>query len=378
MLEFVSVKNFKSLKEETFELSNLNIFSGINGMGKSSFLQTILLLRQSFEQSGFSGSGFSGFLKGLLLNGYYVNLGNGQDILSRQAETDIIDFVLCFNDDDILEFKFSYDPYSELQPLLKTEPLLNTESFYNIANLSLFNTNFQYLSAERIAPKNSYPMSSLHIQKLKSLGINGEYTAHFIAEYSTKNLPLKELRHEKAGTSLIENLNCWMSEISPDIQVQVEKRKETNTVDLTYLFKEGNKGVLTFKPQNVGFGVTFVLPVLTAILRAKKDDIVIIENPESHLHPAAQATLGKICALAAKGGVQLFIETHSDHFLNGIRVAVKEGLLDPDYIKLYFFERELSSHRSKIYSPKMDENGRIDPWPEGFFDENIKQLEKLL
>jgi predicted ATPase len=133
------------------------------------------------------------------------------------------------------------------------------------------------------------------------------------------------------------------------------------------------------KPTNVGFGLTYVLPVVTAVLFASPGDLLIIENPESHLHPQGQARLGKLFAQSAEQGVQLFIETHSDHVLNGVRVATKQQLISPEKVGIFFFERYLADeHRTEIIQPIIDENGRINKWPPGFFDEWDNQLDELL
>jgi len=132
-------------------------------------------------------------------------------------------------------------------------------------------------------------------------------------------------------------------------------------------------------PPNVGFGLTYVLPVVTAVLFAHPGDLLIIENPESHLHPQGQARLGKLFAQAAEQGVQLFIETHSDHVLNGVRVATKQQLISPENVGIFFFERYLAEeHRTEIIQPIIDENGRINKRPKGFFDEWGNQLDELM
>lgn len=102
----------------------------------------------------------------------------------------------------------------------------------------------------------------------------------------------------------------------------------------------------------------------------------MLENPEAHLHPRGQTTIGKLMALAAAAGVQVIVETHSDHVLNGIRVAVREGLLPPDAAVFHYFSR---SEKGEICidSPRIDAQGKLDNWPEGFFDESVKSLAAL-
>ncbi|HAJ79092.1 MAG TPA: DUF3696 domain-containing protein [Fibrobacteres bacterium] len=367
MLEFLRIQRFKSLSDASFPLAPLSLFSGLNGMGKSSLIQTLLLLRQSFEQNTL-------FSKGLLLKGY-CNLGTGQDILSEHADVNMLEFILTWTGGKPNSFKFEYAAQSDLQPIAKDSAALDRPESY-----SLFNKNFQYLSADRISPKSSYEASDYYIKDMNSLGNHGEYTAHYIAEYGLSPIAIPAFKHKKANSlNLLENIDKWMAEISPGIRIHANLQIAINTVSLSYAYEQGNDVTADFKPQNVGFGLTFVLPVIVAILRSKLGDLLIIENPEAHLHPGGQTIIGKLCALAAHNGVQLFIESHSDHFLNGIRVAVREGLITHDEVRLFFLERsESGSHASTVISPEIDNNGRINTWPQGFFDESDRQLEKLL
>lgn len=369
MIKFIRIQRFKSLNDAQFPLASLNLFSGLNGMGKSSLIQTLLLLRQSGEKNTL-------FNKGLLLKGDYVALGTGQDILAENAEQETIEFILTWNDDNPVHFIFEYDGKSDLQPRSLTVDI--NENLLN--DWSLFGKEFQYLSADRMSPKSSYEVSDYYIRDLNSLGNHGEYTAHYIAEYGRNDLPVKALKHPKSPSlSLLDNLDKWMAEISPSIRIHAVLQPAINAVSLTYAFQQGGEMTADFKPQNVGFGLTFVLPVLTAILRASPGDLVIIENPEAHLHPAGQSVVGRLCAIAAMNGIQLFIETHSDHFLNGVRVAVRENVIAADEVKIFYLERSMASvHESLVVTPEIDEDGRIDTWPEGFFDESDRLLEKLL
>lgn len=367
MLEFIRIQRFKTFNDASFPLASLNLFSGLNGMGKSSLIQTLLLLRQSHEKNTLLD-------KGLLLKGDYVSVGTGQDILSENAEKETIEFTLVWEDNPPVNFVFNYSSKSDLQPLGFKSALQNEEK------LSLFNKNFQYLSADRISPKPAYDASDYYIKDLNSIGNHGEYTAHYIAEYGLNSLSIKALKHPDAPSfSLLDNLDKWMAEISPGIRIHAQLHQAMNTVSLSYAFQQGTEMTADFKPQNVGFGLTFVLPVLVSILRSKPGDMLIIENPEAHLHPGGQSVLGRLSSIAAVSGVQLFIESHSDHFLNGIRVAIKERVIPNQNVKLFYLERSTSSvHEAIVICPEIDEQGRISVWPQGFFDEGDRLLEKLL
>jgi predicted ATPase len=104
---------------------------------------------------------------------------------------------------------------------------------------------------------------------------------------------------------------------------------------------------------------------------------VIIENPEAHLHPKGQSKVGELIGLAASCGVNLYVETHSDHVLNGIRICVKRKLLKPEDLIINYFKRNNNEHTAKISQIPINNNGGIDYWPEGFFDQMDNDFEIL-
>ena len=175
-------------------------------------------------------------------------------------------------------------------------------------------------------------------------------------------------------------MNAWLSVIRPGTRINVTSNLDLSLVGLRYQFLGGIDAGNPFRPTNVGFGLSFLLPVLVAVLSAKPGAMLILENPEAHLHPRGQGEIGKLLALAAGNGVQVIVETHSDHILNGVRLAVKNKLIKPEQVKLLFFHGEVIDDQFKHYilNPRVDENGRIDLWPDGFFDEWDRQLSELL
>ena len=376
MIEFIGIRNFKTLLDANFPLGQLNIFSGLNGMGKSSLIQTLLLLRQSHEKNVL-------WTQGVLLNGDYVNLGTNEDVLSAESEEEAISFVIKWQERKTAShFDFTYDQRSDLLPLaVGNEVTSFSKSFTPASQVALFDSRFRYLSAERLGPRSQHSLSEFSVKHLNSLGKHGEYTVHYMAENARKTLSIEELQHPKANSDVLGlNVDAWMSEITPGLKVNAVTQPHLNSASLSFSFRKGRQHTTEFKPQNVGFGLSYVLPVVVCLLSAKVGDLVIIENPESHLHPAGQAVMGRLCALAAEHGVQLLVESHSDHFLNGVRVAAHEQIIQPDNVQLFFLQRESGSdiHASEVLNPQLDELGRIDEWPEGFFDEWDRQLDRLL
>ena len=370
MIKAISLKNFKSFLDSRIQLSTLNLLTGINGVGKSTLIQALLLLRQSYLKNIFPS-------KGILLNGELFNLGKGGDALSIHSTVPEIYLGIEFSDLPNLDVFLKFVAESDLLPLNKKKSSLKKESFKH----ALFNNSFKYLNAERISPKVSYNVSLFEVEENKSLGIHGEYTSLFLAKYQREPINIESLLHENNPTNtLIEQVSAWLQDISPGINLKSQYYPEIDAAKFNYQFEYGDLTTPEFRPTNVGFGLTYALPIITSILSSQPGDIVIIENPESHLHPSGQFKLGEMLFKAAVGGLQTIVETHSDHVLNGIRVSINKHKKYSDLVNVVFFERDKKSkkHISSILKPKLDDNGRIDSWPVGFFDEWDKSLIQLL
>jgi len=142
---------------------------------------------------------------------------------------------------------------------------------------------------------------------------------------------------------------------------------------------------------DVGCGVSQVLPVLVALVAAKKSQIVYIEQPEIHLHPKASIALANVIASAvtdaAKRGVKVVVETHSDLLLLALQTSVSEHMnkdgLNPEDVILYWFEKitdpkDGTVGATKITKGTLDENGNYDDWPEDFIATTLEQQRKFL
>jgi predicted ATPase len=369
MISFIHIKNFKSLKNIYLKPNNLNLCFGINGMGKSSLLQVFLLLRQSFFKGTLPENGL------LLQGGNLVTIGRGKDAFCQNAGKDEL-MTLEIKDTNGAEFigHFRYESATDILPL---ESLTSN---VELQQASLFTPQFQYLSAEHLSPQTVYPKSEFEVARHKTLGIKGEYAIHYLSHFgSSEKISHQNLHHPNAHSDiLLHQTAAWLGDISPGTKINIEDIKGTDLVRMGIQFETEDGYTNDFLPINVGFGITYVLPLIVALLKAQPDDLILIENPESHLHPKGQTTVGRLMALAAQNGVQIFAESHSDHIINGVRVAVKESLIDKANVSVYYFDRKASSHETKITHIKIDKFGELSNYPEGLLDEWNNLLMRLL
>ena len=362
-IDRVRIKNFKSLRDVDIELSNLNLITGVNSIGKSSFIQTLLLLKQN-EDKFYTLRGS----KVTNINGEYIMLGNKKDILFEEAFKENIEIsVFSKNVNHKLEFNTENLKIENIELLPE-----DGDKTFNI-----FYDDFQYIQTDRVSPSISYSLSDEVIEK-NLIGFRGEYAVHYLAKNRHKSVR-DELKHEDSKTNqLLENVSLWLGEISENIEVKAKIYDELQQVDLKYSYSYDKTITTDYTPLNVGFGITYVLPIIVSILKAKEGDLLIIENPESHLHPKAQSKIAELCAIASASGVQIILETHSDHILNGIRVATKKAILKPEQTKIYYFRKEKNKLETKIEEINIDKNGGIDNYPKGFFDQFDDDLDKLV
>ncbi len=368
MLDQLIVRNFKCLDNVRLPLAPLSVLAGLNGMGKSTVIQALLLLHQSHQTSA------DGSLRRLVLNGPLVNIGTAADALWEGANQEQLALGIMADGQEII-WKFDYqEGDDELR-----SPEVNPRSVPT--DQGLFTDAFHYLRAERFGPRASSPVSSTAVKYRRQIGDDGEYAPFFLATFGTDEIPNLKLHHPHAASTQIRHeLEAWLSEISPHTRVYTEAHKKLDLVSLGFAFASSLGETQHFRATNVGFGISYIMPIILAVLAAGPDTLILLENPEAHLHPRGQVKIGELLALATLGGVQILVETHSDHLLNGIRLAVHTGRVSPDRVRLFFFSREQRENTisTRVSMPQMDAAGRISEWPDGFFDETEKVLRQLL
>lgn len=381
MIKELYIENFKSHLNTHLELSNLNLFTGANGVGKSSIIQALLLLRQS-EQKGV-------LHKGIDLNKPLCEIGTVQDAFNESSNVPYIKLQFKVRDrEDIFTIK-SKDINEK--DLLSTFLDVNKEDsslsfFLEWSENELFGENFQYLSAARLSPQEYYERDDYVVTHKRQISLEkgqAELVAHFLDVYGKEEVKFENLFHPNQNEkSIISQVTAWEKEISSNVNVVINRVGKN--FEIKYNFdREDGLTTSDFKAENVGFGLTYALPIIVAILSAKKGSILIIENPEAHLHPYAQSKLAELMALAAMNDIQLWVETHSDHIINGTLVAIKNFEknargISHDKVKIFHVKRDEKLHAANVIDIPVLEGGRLGQQPEGFFDQIDNDLEKLM
>ncbi|WP_437921495.1 DUF3696 domain-containing protein [Sphingobacterium sp. LRF_L2] len=378
MINKIRLVNFKSHKDTLLDLGHITILSGQNGVGKSSIIQSLLLLRQTHEKHRLH--------EVLELNRPLCFVGRANDVLYRFPNEEFENQIrVVLADEAQTEFSWIFEDAGNQNAtyLKRTNDTSDSEGY---ENLSLFGTDFQYLSAYRNI---EYITDDYEVEVKKQISLNegkGELVAHFLSEFGNKIKVLPGLKHEsEADDFLLSQVSAWEREISANVNVIPVKSGDSH--DIRYSFNVHNSlgPVDELSKKNVGFGLSYVLPVIVAILSAKEGSIILIENPEAHIHPYGVAKLSELMCLAVQAGVQIIVETHSDHIINGTLVQCKvfedtSGTLgvDKSNVKIYHFNRDESEHKAVAIPIEIEEGGRLKNRATGFFDQIGKDLRKLI
>ena len=224
-----------------------------------------------------------------------------------------------------------------------------------------------YISADRLGPQEYYLKST--INKFPNVGAKGEFTVNLLYKKRDDLVNDKLCLGEDAKT-LATQTEEWLNEIFNGAKVEVPS-SESNILELLFNTSTSKD---RFRPANVGFGYSYILPIVVSGLIAKEGEILIVENPEAHLHPKAQSRLAKFLAKVSSCGVQVFIESHSDHILNALRIAVLDDIITHEDLSILYFQQ---NPEQPVVQIRVQPNGGIEEWPEGFFDQMDKDFARL-
>lgn len=362
------IENFKCFSEKTkIRLGNITVCLGSNSVGKSSVIQACILLRQIYEQA-FAYKGTQVRDYNIQLNDVYgLQLGDAEHIKSSRDRKDI-----CLHIDEY-EYSLESIGYSPMEMAVHNRYDIETMSLTE----GLFSKGFYYLNAERTGPRNYQTINS---KMLDNCGVYGENTVHLLSMFGNQKVKASKcfgLDENKKVSTFSKQVEYWMDYIIPGIEINADDMTELRISKMSLRQPALDTGFLS--PYNFGFGISYVLPIVLTGLLAESGSVFLVENPEAHLHPKGQSHIGYFLAIMALSGVQVIVETHSEHILNGIRIAALKSAMKPEDISINFFSIDACGAETKHKVEHIPLNDRMDleAWPEGFLDQEEEDLRTL-
>lgn len=404
-LSEIQVEGFKSLRDRvSVKLGGLTILAGANSSGKSSLMQPLLLLKQTYEPAYDPGP--------LWLGGPNVIFSDVEQLFWSASDAQKRSFTIRINTSQgSVEITFAANgAATDTHPLAITQCVWQ-DGWSNMKDISLApgleeSALHRILSAHKdeteaamvnevmrrratLIPVNKdgdcklyglwqdLPLlfrQLIHVPGLRGnpertykrigsdtfTGVFQEYTASVIFRWQQEHSgSLVALENELYVLELTGKVDARAISAT-DLELRVGRLKGRDTKDMVSI-------------ADVGFGVSQVLPVIVALLAAKPGQIVYLEQPEIHLHPRAQVALAETIARAVNRGVQVIVETHSELLLLGIQRLVAGGELAPEKVSLHWFSRD-DEGVTRVTPATLDEGGAFGEWPVDFSDVSMKAM----
>lgn len=353
-LEKISIINYKCHKETEIALRPMTLLVGTNSSGKSSVIQSLLLAVHNATPS----------LGKSALNGHLVSIGNFSE--ARNLITNAKSFEIGIAGQGE-ELNFEFFPTDDKLENADSRITRKSQTLNNYLDYS--NKNVHYLSAHRIGGQDLYVKN---FDNYDMYGLNGEYAIDYYQHH--KSSPIDEFLIKNPDSDTLESqVNYWLEYIF-DHTIATSALSGTDKVKSEYILKTGK----SIRPKNIGSGISFVISIVIICLSSKKGDLIIIENPEIHLHPKAQSMLTEFFVLIANSGRQLVIESHSDHIFNGLRVSLYNKIIKLEDLSINFFTLAKDTFLTVHTTVKLNDQARILNGQDLLFDQFDNDINALL
>lgn len=344
MIKNIKVDYFKCFENENLEMRPFTILTGTNSSGKSSLIQSILI-------SGNHGSGSD-------MLDYIEAMGIFDDLKNRYINPKEYQIEIKFTDESTHILKASKE---------------GTEIGETASEYLAYPSNLVYLNSNRISI-NEINSTNNTFRQDRYFGIDGKYIANYYEKHKEESIAEYLLTYRDEGIMIAATLeaqtNYWLKEITEQ-SYQFRTIKPTSTI-IQALYKLDG---LEIKPNNIGAGISYIATIIIAALSAKQGNILIIENPEIHLHPKSQAMMGKFLSFIASRGIQVIVETHNDHFINKVRYQVFRKELASSDVIIHYKEAKSPFEQIEITeSGKFSNKNSENCFPQGFYDATLSEL----
>lgn len=446
-LEAIGIRNFKAIEDKTtVNLAPLTLLTGVNSIGKTTIMQSLLLIKQTVEDNNIDSP--------LKLNGPYVSLGTYQDIITNHDVKKSLGYSLHFKTDSLKghdtngfeinvefnyiskkivvshfsvkvyltesdepleisfnrmsgqkKYKATYNSYffEDRSPKKNEKIIFDNPKNINITirhsfafipfvddlDTNLFFRFYHYLrlvfkSICYIGPLRQEPKKFYSFDEDLPLGVGkaGEATAHSLSKAIKKKFSYKKFntdtnRYEDTRETLLRAVNFWLCkefEMAEQIHAKKNGQNLIHQILLTYSSGSHSKEV---NIKDVGFGISQILPIIVQGLLLEKDSILILEQPEIHLHPKAQSKMADFLLSMALSGKKIIFETHSDHLITRLRRRIVELEDIEKEINIYFVER-LENGTSETTLIEMNKYGVFNKWPRGFYSDSDSEMKAII
>ncbi len=404
-----TVGGFKSIAApQTANIPHLTVLAGANSSGKTSFMQPLLLMKQTIEagydpgtflldgpnakftstdqlvtrdHQGFSVS-LSGPRMGFVKLNYIRHPARGLTIESLVARAD--DRMVTLNTEMTHEDVLNVMPSSDREvfsPVTDSFPEARWHVIRRRCFLTLMLTlgtdvprRIRSLLPDAVSP--AFKLGELARRMIHLPGTRGNpgrlypgtsakthypgtfepYVAGILARWTDGNESKKKIELDEfvRDLGLAASVSArWVDEASVEVKVGLRHTPDAASASEARHIAD------------VGFGVSQALPVLVALVEATRDQVVYIEQPEIHLHPRAQYRLAFVLATAARRGVRVVVETHSSILLLGVQTAIATEKIDAGDVALHWFGLGGDGY-TNIHTATIDAAGTFGDWPSDF------------
>ena len=441
MLKKLRIQNFKGWQDTgKIDMAPITLFFGANSSGKSSIGQFLMMLKQTVESpdrkvvfypggqnsavqlGSYQEMVFRHDLKNKIAFEYQWSLRNlkiKDPIYSKDFSGDTLSFnaQIGINNQDKYspfvetfkyhlmngnqqtlsvelfrvqsQYKVNAEPYNLVRKQMRAWPLKEIVRFYgfsdavvayyqnaeflqelNLEQEKLFHSIF-YLGPFRVKADRLYTWGGINPE---SVGFAGENTITAILAARKRRINFRPYMHYKSIEEIIA-LNLKKMGLIEEFKVnQIHEQRQEYEVRLR---TKGSRDWVDL--PDVGFGISQVLPVLVQCFYAPRGSIILMEQPEIHLHPSAQSALADVMIDVIKSresnanrNIQLIIETHSEHFLRRLQRRIAEGALPQEMVSVYF--ANIDKPPAKLEPLEIDEYGNIQNWPKNFFGDEMGDI----
>lgn len=341
MINKIQITGFKSFDYAELDLKNFTLLAGQNSMGKTTVIQAIFAMLQNGKNP---------------FRGEYMNIGKLSELQNAIIGSREIKFCM----------QYEYcGKMKEKAKIISQNQIIESGDADDKMKVI-------YCSADRIGVKDTYEK---YLGDDILIGKNCEYVFHYLNVHDEDQLDIDEdfIFDTESKLTFGGQVDYWLNRIM-GYRVKAREIEKTEFIQVLYTNENIPFGI---RPKNVGTGVTYITEIVVAALSCSVGDLLIIENPEIHLHPSGQAELVKFLAFLAQYGVQIVVETHSENIYNGIRKSIHLDEIDGKNVCIYFFKLDENGCSIPIMIP-INSAGKALVHSKGLFDQINEDLDIIL